>query len=362
MSLIETQFVITVANDCPMYSIDDEFSLAGLALTVPPDKATCLFLAREITEILVTEDLNSPKLIEEKTQFNCSGCTGLIKFRFAEEKKYHTPQMRMLAAMESEEQRRSLGTLENMLNTFSFLKVLDEESLQVIIKYLFMNDFGLEEIIIQEGHPGKNLYMIVSGRVSVLDDEDNAIAFLSRGEIFGEMSLFSGKPVCATVKTVEPTKVLCLGGDDFNNILTKFPFLPTAVTQILVQRLGETNVVQTDQIAPGLTGELMDLPPTELFLMMHENNRTGRVAMDLKNGSAQVVFSDGEVIGAHYHGKKDKAAFFDILREKKGSFSFTANLSDDEMAASPLDTFLKLMIKGQRYIDKEEKKDRQIWS
>ncbi|MCK5195063.1 MAG: Crp/Fnr family transcriptional regulator, partial [Desulfobulbaceae bacterium] len=88
MSLIETQFVITVANDCPMYSIDDEFSLAGLALTVPPDKATCLFLAREITEILVTEDLNSPKLIEEKTQFNCSGCTGLIKFRFAEEKKY----------------------------------------------------------------------------------------------------------------------------------------------------------------------------------------------------------------------------------------------------------------------------------
>lgn len=245
MSLIETQFVITVANDCPMYSVDDEFSLAGLALTVPPDKPTCLFLAREITEILVTENLNNPNLDKEKKEFNCSGCIGLIKFRFAEEKKYSTPQMRMLAAMESREQARSLGTLENMLNTFSFFNVLDKESLQIIIKYIFMSDFGPEEIIIQEGHPGKNLYMIVSGRVSVLDDDDEAIAFLGRGEIFGEMSFFSGKPVCATIKTVEPTKVLCLRGNDLSNILTKFPFLQTAVTQILVQRLGETNVTQT---------------------------------------------------------------------------------------------------------------------
>lgn len=46
---------------------------------------------------------------------------------------------------------------------------------------------------------------------------------------------------------------------------------------------------------------------------MHENNKTGRVAMDLKNGSARVVFREGEIIGAHYQGKKDKAAFFDIL-------------------------------------------------
>jgi CRP/FNR family transcriptional regulator, cyclic AMP receptor protein len=353
MSLIEAQFVITAANDCPMYIVDDEFNLAGLAFTAPPDKPVCLFLAREITEILVTENFNNLKQGKDKKGFNCSGCTGIIKFKFAEEKKYHTPQMRMLAAMENREQSRSLGTLENMLNTFSFLKVLDEESLQVIIKYLFMNDFDLEEIIIQEGHPGKNLYMIVSGRVSVLDEDNEAIAFLGRGEIFGEMSLFSGKPVCATIKTVEPTKVLCLDGNDLKNILTKFPFLQSAVTQFLVQRLGETNIAQTDKMALGLTGQLMELPPSDLFQMMNENNKTGRVAMDLKNGSAQVVFREGEIIGAHYQGKTDKTAFFDILHEKEGRFTFSAKLSDDEEQSPPIGNFMKLLLEGLRLIDED---------
>jgi len=353
MSLIEAQFVITAANDCPMYSVDDEFSLEGLAFTPSLNKPTCLFLAREITEILVTENFINLKQGKDKKEFNCSGCTGIIKFKFAEEKKYHTPQMRMLAAMESREQSRALGPLENMLNTFSFLKVLDEESLQVIIKYLFMNDFDPEEIIIQEGHPGKNLYMIVSGRVSVLDEADEAIAFLGRGEIFGEMSIFSGKPVCATIKTIESTKVLCLDGDDLKNILTKFPFLQSAVTQFLVQRLGDTNVAQTDKISLGLTGQLMELPPSDLFQMMNENNKTGRVSMNLENGSAQVVFREGEVIDARYKEKIGKAAFFDILRENKGRFSFSANLSYGEEQLKPIDNFMKLLMEGLRLIDEK---------
>lgn len=353
MSLIEAQFVITAANDCPMYSVDDEFSLAGLALTVPPDMPTCLFLAREITEILVTEKLAGIMEGKEKKQFNCSGCTGLIKFRFAVEKKYSTPQMRMLAAMESREQTRSLGTLENMLNTFSFLKVLDEESLKVIIQYIDIKDFGADDIIIQQGNPGKNLFMIVSGRVSVLDDDGEAIAFLGRGEIFGEMSLFSGKPVCATVKTVEPTKVVFIPGTDLKNILSKFPFLQMAVTQILVQRLDETNISQTDKLSHGLTGQLMELPTSELFQMMHENSKTGRVAFSLNKGPAQVVFKDGEIVAAHYHATQGREAFFDILREKKGRFTFSANLSEDEEQSPPIDGFMRLLMDGLRGIDEK---------
>ncbi|MBC8317028.1 MAG: cyclic nucleotide-binding domain-containing protein [Desulfobulbaceae bacterium] len=353
MSFIKAQFVITAANDCPMYSLGDEFGLAGLALTLPPDKPTCLFLAREITEILVTEKIDSIDKGKEKKEFNCSGCTGLIKFRFAEEKKYSTPQMRMLAAMESREQARSLGTLENMLNSFSFLKVLDEESLKVIIQFIVIKDFDVDDIIIQQGHPGKNLYMIVSGRVSVLDNDGDAIAFLGRGEIFGEMSLFSGKPVCATIKTVEPTKVVFLPGKDLKNILSKFPFLQMAVTQILVQRLGETNISQTDRISHGLTGSLAELQPPELFQMIHENSKTGRVSLSLNNGSAQVAFKGGEVVGAHFQGKQGREAFFDILRQKQGRFSFSANLSADEEQSSPIDGFMKLLMDGLRVIDEE---------
>lgn len=355
MSLLEAEFIITAANDCPMYSVDDVFSLSGLALSFPPEKPTCLFLTREITEILVTGKLEIKEKGQEKREYNCSGCTGVVKFRVAEERKYQTQQMRMLAAAESREQKRSLGALENMLNTFSFLKVLDEESMKVIIHYLSMRNFSPDEIILEEGHPGKNLYMIVSGRVAVLDDKNEAIAFLGRGEIFGEMSLFTGKPVCATIKTVDPTMVFCLGGTDLSNILMKFPYLQMAVTQILAQRLGESNVsqAQTGKESLGLSGQIAELPLSELFQMINENVKTGRVEMQFRGSAAVVVFKNGEIVGAKYKGKEGESAFFDILAEKEGRFSFKTKLSTDEMRAQPIGSFMKLLMDGLRLIDEE---------
>ena len=355
MSLLKAEFIITVANDCPFYSADDVFSLSGLALTFPPEKPTCLFLTREITEILVTGKLDISEGSKEKREYNCSGCIGVVKFRVAEERKYHTQQMRMLAAAESREQKRSLGTLENMLNTFSFLKVLDEESMKVIINYLSMRNFSPDEIILQEGHPGKNLYMIVSGRVAVLDEKNEPIAFLGRGEIFGEMSLFTGKPVCATIKTIEPTMVLCLSGTDLSNILMKFPYLQMAVTQILAQRLGETNVAHTqaEKESLGLSGQLSELPTSELFQMINENMKTGRVILQLSSGTAVVAFKKGEIVSAKYKGKEGKEAFFSILGEKEGRFSFKTKLSADEMEAHPIGPFMKLLMDGLRFIDEK---------
>jgi CRP-like cAMP-binding protein len=356
MSLLEAEFIITAANDCPMYEVDDVFSLSGLALTFPHEKPTCLFLTKEITEILVSGKLDSKDESQEKREYNCSGCRGVVKFRVAEERKYQTQQMRMLAAAESKEQKRSLGPLENMLNTFSFLQVLDEESMKVIMEYLSMHNYIADEIVLQEGNPGKNLYMIVSGRVAVLDDKNEAIAFLGRGEIFGEMSLFTGKPVCATIKTVEPTMVFYLSGKDLSNIIMKFPYLQMAVTQILAQRLGESNVSQGQTVdkSLGLSGQLSELPPSELFQMINENMKTGRVEMQLSGGAAIVAFKEGEIVRAQYKEKEGRDAFFAILVEKVGSFSFKTEITSDEMRAQPIDAFMKLLMDGLRLIDEEK--------
>ena len=78
----------------------------------------------------------------------------------------------------------------------------------------------------------------------------------------------------------------------------------------------------------------------------------------LNNGHAQLAFRGGEIVAAHYQGKE---AFFDMLREKKGRFSFSANLSDDEEQSPPIDGFMKLLMEGLRVIDEEAPAVKQLF-
>lgn len=349
--ILEAQFKILENRDCPLYKEGDVFSLSGVALRTPEGKATCLFLARGITEIIV-EKMDG---VEEKgkKEFNCSGCTGLIKFSYVDETKFYTPQMRMMAAAENKQQSREMGSLFNMMNTFSFFQALEEESLKDIFSCLTMKDFRANQIILHKGQPGRHLVFIVSGRVAVLDDDNNPISTLGRGEIFGEMSLFSGKPVCATIKSIEPIKLLLLSGKDLSHILIKHPFLQMSFTRLLVQRLSEANISQSELASDAFSGQLLELPPSELFQMLNENVKSGVVTLDLSGGKAEVAFSEGEVVRVHYKKISGVNAFNEIVKEQKGRFKFSPSLSLEEMGAPPIGNFMKLLMDALRKIDEE---------
>jgi len=65
-------------------------------------------------------------------------------------------------------------------------------------------------VIIQQGRPGQNLYLVLAGRLSVVDEEDGGgePAHLGAGEVVGELSFVDASPPPATVKAAEPSEVL----------------------------------------------------------------------------------------------------------------------------------------------------------
>src|SRR5579859_7384438 len=70
------------------------------------------------------------------------------------------------------------------------------------------------------------LYIIVSGEVSVLLQEDNyEVAHLSRGECFGEMSLITGEPPTATIRAAQDVTLLSLAQTDFLALVGTCPTL-----------------------------------------------------------------------------------------------------------------------------------------
>jgi CRP-like cAMP-binding protein len=79
--------------------------------------------------------------------------------------------------------------------------------------------FGDDQLILQEGDPGRSIYIILYGRVKVFtkDYEGNEfqLATLVSNQFFGEMALLSGKPRSDSVATLEES---LLGEISYNNM------------------------------------------------------------------------------------------------------------------------------------------------
>jgi serine/threonine-protein kinase len=69
------------------------------------------------------------------------------------------------------------------------------------------------EVIVKEGDPGEDAYMIVSGRCRVyrtVGDGQETLTTMGPGEVFGEMALLLDEPRAATVEAVDKVTVLVL--------------------------------------------------------------------------------------------------------------------------------------------------------
>jgi len=86
----------------------------------------------------------------------------------------------------------------------------------------FGKAFAAGEILFREGDEGDELFLILEGSVEVYR-ADHTLSYLTEGDIFGEMAMFEGKPRSATIKALEPLKVLALTQEHFRMIFQLHP-------------------------------------------------------------------------------------------------------------------------------------------
>jgi CRP-like cAMP-binding protein len=97
--------------------------------------------------------------------------------------------------------------------------------------------------IIQEGEVGESLYLVLSGRVSVIKElglpRELHIADIGPDDYFGEMALFDRQPRSASVVAQEETHVLELSRFEFEEIVKEFPQIAIDACRVFSQRLRE---------------------------------------------------------------------------------------------------------------------------
>jgi serine/threonine protein phosphatase PrpC len=147
----------------------------------------------------------------------------------------------------SQEEIERVSDLTNRVEVLESLTLFQNLSYKEIIRILNCTEvrrYEPGELIIREGEPGEELYVILGGKVS-LHKGNSFLTFLERGAHFGEMALIDSSPLrSATAVAVEPTKMLLLHSKDFYDIVTNEPPLATKLLwsflQVLSERLRKT--------------------------------------------------------------------------------------------------------------------------
>ncbi len=122
---------------------------------------------------------------------------------------------------------------------------LTEDQLNSLSPFTYRKNFGPGELIVEEGHTGNGLYLIISGNVEAVKglgtERQQIVNKLGAGEVFGEMALLGEWPRTATVRAVD--NVECLGIDRwvFLAQLERQPKVGIRLLHILAQKLRDSD-------------------------------------------------------------------------------------------------------------------------
>lgn len=109
-----------------------------------------------------------------------------------------------------------------------------------------------DEVILLQGEPGNSFFVILSGKVKVInqssDGKEVILAILGNEEIFGEMAIIERSVRCATVIALTNTEAIALHDYNFRNIINSHPEFYEKFLIMLLERLRKANT-KIEQLA-----------------------------------------------------------------------------------------------------------------
>lgn len=144
------------------------------------------------------------------------------------------------AARHHEEFERVAG----LLRSVDFLAALTQEEVERLATEVRIEPYPAGMVVVRQGEPGDSLFVVASGRVQVSLHSPNGgpertLAVIEAGDYFGELSLLTGAPRSATIRTLEDTDLLVLSRDALRPVLLNDPAAAGRLCRTLEKRKAE---------------------------------------------------------------------------------------------------------------------------
>ena len=187
-------------------------------------------------------------------------------------------------------------------------------------------EFGAGELIVKKGEPGDSLFVVKTGVVEVVNPADGPpLAYLGRGDSFGEMALLTSSERSADVRVPQTAELLVIDRDLFEDLMANHPGFASQLAVILAHRL--VNVLEdlpNQESKKELQGDLKYFDLGTIVQTLIGASQSG--VMTLTSGKklvAQLYFQNGNVFRAHYgHRHGDEAVHHLFQAEPEGEFLF----------------------------------------
>lgn len=117
---------------------------------------------------------------------------------------------------------------------------LSQWELKSISRLMRLIEYKKDEIVYKEGGDAESFYVIVSGRFEAFvspPEKKKVLAYLRRGDHFGEMSLLTNQPHSATLRALSDSMVLELKKEDFHKTVESNPSVSLELSRRLSARL-----------------------------------------------------------------------------------------------------------------------------
>jgi len=102
-------------------------------------------------------------------------------------------------------------------------------------------DLAAGTTLIRQGDSGREMFVIVSGRVGVTRDGES-LAERGPGDVLGEISLLADIRRSATVTALTPMRLLVLGRREFFSLMDEMPTVRAAIFEVLASRLASLDI------------------------------------------------------------------------------------------------------------------------
>jgi CRP-like cAMP-binding protein len=201
---------------------------------------------------------------------------------------------------------------DNKSSFFDIFDLLDQSTRDKIEAAWKEVAFAPQEIICAQGSPPEAVYIVMSGIVESVtyspdSKQSRLVAVMSRGDFFGDLSVFTLNPRLATVRAREASQILRIERDAFLRLLRQIPELGVFFSFNLARRLHATSTEAHHHVyAIDLTGNLQRFDLLTIVQAITSMGHTGELRL---NNSAN------ELLGSFFfrHGRVEHARFGHLL-------------------------------------------------
>src|SRR5215467_3226243 len=139
----------------------------------------------------------------------------------------------------SRRQQKDTAEIIKLLAQGELLRHLPPEDISELLPLISRRELKPDEIVFRAGEEGDALYIVVRGKVEVIEGggaDCHSLAELGPGQAFGEMALLSGEPRTATIRAPVATELLSIRRDDFIGLMERDSQLAAAARNLSHER------------------------------------------------------------------------------------------------------------------------------